>query len=128
MPKLPKYISIASQKGGVGKSTITTIVASLLHYTMGKNIAIIDCDYPQHSLCKLRERDLNAINKSAKHNRTAQLLYTTLKEENKKAYPIEGTTINNAMVVAAQLSEVYSLDFIFLIYPALLMRNRTMMK
>src|SRR5690606_33701247 len=53
-----KFIAFSSQKGGVGKSTFTTVTASLLHYQMGYNVAVFDCDYPQHSICQMRERDL----------------------------------------------------------------------
>jgi len=48
-------ISFSTQKGGVGKSTITTLLASLLHYRLGFNIVVLDCDFPQHSLSKMRK-------------------------------------------------------------------------
>lgn len=50
-------ISIATQKGGVGKSTMTILLASVLHYRLGYNALVMDCDFPQHSLTHLRERD-----------------------------------------------------------------------
>jgi MinD-like ATPase involved in chromosome partitioning or flagellar assembly len=56
-----KFIAFSSQKGGVGKSTFTTVTASILHYQMGYNVAVFDCDYPQHSICQMRERDLKAV-------------------------------------------------------------------
>lgn len=34
------------------------MVASYLHYVMGYNVAVVDCDYPQHSIVEMRERDL----------------------------------------------------------------------
>ena len=53
----PLKISFSTQKGGVGKSTLTTLIASVLHYRLGYNVLIIDCDFPQHSLTNMRERD-----------------------------------------------------------------------
>lgn len=40
-------IAICNQKGGVGKSTITTLLASYLCYRKGYRIMIADSDYPQ---------------------------------------------------------------------------------
>ncbi|MCP5762177.1 ParA family protein, partial [Klebsiella pneumoniae] len=51
--KQPLFIAFSSQKGGVGKSTFTTLVASLLHYRLGYNVAVFDCDFPQHSLMQM---------------------------------------------------------------------------
>ena len=42
-------ISICNQKGGIGKSTFTMLLASHLHYTLGYDVLVIDCDYPQWS-------------------------------------------------------------------------------
>ena len=43
----PVNISICNQKGGIGKSTFTVLLASYLHYTLGHDILVVDCDYPQ---------------------------------------------------------------------------------
>ena len=59
MEQNPLCIAFASQKGGVGKSTLTVLAASWLHYLHGIRVAVVDCDYPQHSILKLsnfRER------------------------------------------------------------------------
>lgn len=55
--KRPKYVAFSTQKGGAGKTTITVLVASYLHYVKDCNVAIIDCDYPQYSVSDLRKRD-----------------------------------------------------------------------
>ena len=34
MKKEPKYIAFSTQKGGAGKTTLTVLVASYLHYVM----------------------------------------------------------------------------------------------
>jgi cellulose biosynthesis protein BcsQ len=55
--KSPMYISFCTQKGGAGKSVFTALAASGLHYELDFNVAVIDCDYPQWSIHKLRERE-----------------------------------------------------------------------
>lgn len=45
-----KFIAFSTQKGGAGKTTLTILVASYLHYVKGFDVAVNDCDYPQHSI------------------------------------------------------------------------------
>ena len=40
------YVAISTQKGGAGKTTLTVLVASYLHYVKGYNVAVVDCDFP----------------------------------------------------------------------------------
>lgn len=42
----PIYVAFSTQKGGAGKTTITALVASYLHYVKEYNIAVVDCDFP----------------------------------------------------------------------------------
>ncbi len=49
-------ISFANQKGGVGKSTITTILPGYLHST-GKEYGFKDADDSQSTLTRLRNRE-----------------------------------------------------------------------
>ena len=55
------FVAFATQKGGIGKSTVTALAASYLHNVMGLNVAVVDCDAPQHSIHGLRERELKLI-------------------------------------------------------------------
>jgi|GEM_PF-1543127 len=48
MKQKPLFIAFSTQKGGVGKSTFTVLVASYLHYLKGLNVAVMDCDYPAY--------------------------------------------------------------------------------
>lgn len=36
------YVAISTQKGGAGKTTLTVLVASYLHYVKGYNVAVVD--------------------------------------------------------------------------------------
>lgn len=58
------YISICNQKGGVGKSTFTVLMASLLHYRFGRRVLVADCDYPQWSIINQRQRELELLDRS----------------------------------------------------------------
>ena len=38
-------ISICNQKGGIGKSSFTVLLASYLHYTLRHDVHVVDYDY-----------------------------------------------------------------------------------
>lgn len=63
MKKEALICSVAHQKGGVGKSTITAILATAIHSRTNKKVLVIDCDY-QGSLISLREKELEDDKKS----------------------------------------------------------------
>lgn len=83
--KKPLFVAFSSQKGGVGKSTFTTLVASTMHYRLGYNVAVFDADFPQHSLMKMKTRDLAMVMENEALKKLAYKQFTTI---NKKAYPI----------------------------------------
>lgn len=87
-------ISLSTQKGGVGKSTLTTLLASVLHYRLGYNVLVLDCDFPQHSLLNMRERDKKTIMVNDYHKKAAMKQFQTI---NKKAYPIIKCKAENAL-------------------------------
>ena len=64
MKQKPHYISICNLKGGVGKSTFTVLLASLLHYRMGRRVLVADCDYPQWSIHDQRKRELELMDRT----------------------------------------------------------------
>ena len=43
---MSNVIAIISQKGGAGKSTVTTLLANIFFFILGFRIAVIDADYP----------------------------------------------------------------------------------
>lgn len=92
-------ISFSTPKGGVGKSTMTVLLASVLHYRFGFNVLILDCDFPQHSLANMRERDLKTIMQNDYHKRAAMKLYQSI---NKKAYLIISCKAEEALTKALE--------------------------
>ncbi|RDC55327.1 ParA family protein [Pedobacter chinensis] len=79
------FIAFSSQKGGVGKSTFTTLAASTMHYRLGYNVAVFDADFPQHSLLKMKDRDLKMVMENEALKKQAYNQFMTI---NKKAYEI----------------------------------------
>lgn len=83
--KQPAIIAFSTQKGGVGKSTFTALLASILHYRLGYQVAVFDCDFPQYSLIQMRERDLKTVMQNEVLKKMAHKQFTSI---NKKAYPV----------------------------------------
>lgn len=116
MKKETLFIAFSTQKGGVGKSAMTTLTASILHYRMGYNVAVFDCDYPQWSIGKLRERDAKASLENNRFKRMAYEQFTTL---NKKAYPVMTCRAEEAIDIAANFlaQTAVTYDFVFFDMP-----------
>ena len=94
MKKEPLFIAFASQKGGVGKTAFTVLTAGILRYQRGYNVAVVDCDPPQHSIGLMRDRDLECV----KENDSLKMaLYRQYKQKPQKAYPIIKSEPENAV-------------------------------
>lgn len=52
-----KIITVHTSKGGMGKSTLTVILASYLAYVANQRVIVFDCDPPQHSIMDLRDEE-----------------------------------------------------------------------
>ena len=94
MKKEPLFIAFASQKGGVGKSVFTVLAASILHYSRGYRVGVVDCDAPQHSIYKMRERDIENV----QNNDSLKVaLYRQHEQIQKLAYPIIRSNLEKAV-------------------------------
>lgn len=118
MKKEPKYVAFSTQKGGAGKTTLTVLVASYLHYVKNYNVAVIDCDFPQHSIADLRERDFKMVDKDEFYKGMAYEQITRLK--GKKFYPVVESSTEEALNDADALCEQDEYDFIFFDLPGTL--------
>ena len=79
------FVAFATQKGGVGKSTVTALVANYVHNVMGHNVAVIDCDEPQHSIAGLRDKETVLIEKNDSLKAVA---WEHFRKSGRKAFPI----------------------------------------
>ena len=97
MKKETLYVAFSTQKGGVGKTTFTVLVASYLYYLKGYNVAVVDCDYPQHSISAMRKRDAEQVNGDDYYK---QLAFHQFKTLGKKAYPVLCSSPDEAIKTA----------------------------
>jgi cellulose biosynthesis protein BcsQ len=122
MKKEPIYVAFSTQKGGAGKTTLTALAASYLHYERGYNVAIIDCDFPQLSIFNMRERDLAALEDEF-YRGLAYEQFSRL--EGRKAYPVVRSNTDDAIADAEKAVEKSEkgFDIIFFDLPGT-MNNR----
>ncbi len=113
--KEPLFVAFSTQKGGAGKTTLTVLVASYLHYVKGYNIAVVDCDFPQYSIKDMRERDMRKV----EHNKLyAAQAYDQFKKLGKRAYAVIESRPEEAIIRANSfLSEESDLDFVLFDLP-----------
>ena len=107
-------VAFATQKGGSGKTAITVLVASYLHYNCGCPLAVIDCDFPQYSLYEMRERDSRAV---LKNDYLKRLAYEQMREPGRAAYPVQKCRVERAPEVAAELTAGGNYDLLFFDLP-----------
>src|SRR5690606_26781727 len=56
---MSKVVLIGGQKGGIGKSTMTSFFANFLTNMAEKNVLVIDADDLQHTLVRKRASEIN---------------------------------------------------------------------
>lgn len=116
--KQTMYVAFSTQKGGAGKTTLTVLVASYLHYVKGYRVAVIDCDYPQHSIAEMRERDFKMCENDEYYK--GMLYEQFVRLEQKKAYPVVESNTKDALDDAEDLTKEGDYDFIFFDLPGTL--------
>ncbi len=119
MKKETLFIAFSTQKGGVGKTALTVLMASYLHYVKGLEIAVIDCDFPQHSIHVMRERDLKIVMQDDYYKQMAYNQFTRLQ---RKAYAVVESSLEQTIANAQDLIEelVVQPDIIFFDLPGTL--------
>lgn len=104
-------IAFTSQKGGVGKSSLSMICATYLH-NAGNSVVLIDADYPQFSCHSQRESDLMAIQKDER-------LQEAFRKLDREPYQIIPIKLDDLKEKLESLSSA-EYDFIFLDFPGTL--------
>ncbi|WP_346859615.1 ParA family protein [uncultured Draconibacterium sp.] len=119
MEKETLFIAFSTQKGGVGKTAFTVLMSSYLYYVKGLEIAVVDCDYPQHSIAEMRRRDMEQVMKDNYYKQLAYKQFTALK---RKAYQVEKSMPEDAIDVAENLIDGTTIqpDIIFFDLPGTL--------
>jgi cellulose biosynthesis protein BcsQ len=102
MKKETLFIAFSTQKGGMGKTAVTVLTASYLHYVKGYRVAVLDCDFPQHSIVKERKRDEGLIIGNDYYKRMAFEMYH---KGGVKAYRVKGGTAETAVEDAQALMD-----------------------
>ena len=108
------YVAIATQKGGIGKSTITMLLANYLHNIGGKNVGVVDCDDPQHSISDARERELLLIKNNEADKEAAKDVF---RKTGKRIFPVVATNPVDALDQAEILIEDENLDIVLFDLP-----------
>lgn len=99
----PIFLGFASQKGGVGKSSLAEVLASILYYEKDIPLAVVDCDGTQESFFKLRERDRDLIQSTPD---LGEKLYEKLARYGKKSYQIIRSTPEQAITKTKKYLEM----------------------
>ncbi len=113
-------VAFSTQKGGIGKSALTVLMASYFHYVKGYNVGVIDCDYPQYSIHKMRERDKEIVNKVPYYKEKS---FSQFRELDKRNYPVDKAPAPEAIDAAKKMIDEYigdTPDIIFIDLPGTL--------
>ena len=101
------FIAIINQKGGVGKSTVTTLLANIFYFIFNKQVAIIDADFPQQTIYKRHIDTAEEISKKPLVRKATELLY-----KDRSPIHIYPTEISNAQQIMEELDG--KVDLVFL--------------
>lgn len=114
------FVAVSSQKGGIGKSTITTLLSNYLHNVAGYNVGVLDCDHPQHSIYLERVRELELIEHDEELKAQACDVF---RKTGKKAFVITDTNPVDALDQAEVMTEDEDLDIVFFDLPGTINSN-----
>lgn len=113
MKKKPVFIAFSTQKGGVGKTTFTVLAASYLHYLKGYSVAVVDCDYPQHSINMMRNRDITLLDTNVALHELAMSQFSKIE---KATYPILCTSPEKCISSVQKLVAKSDVEFDFIFF------------
>ena len=100
----PVFVAFASQKGGSGKSTLTALTASYLHYVEGVDVLVVDCDSRQYTQKDYRDHDIVVINETPALKKAFMNFY---KRFDKQPYEILYATPATAIEQAEEYMKDY---------------------
>lgn len=109
-------VSIMSPKGGVGKSTLSILLATALYHKKELRVMVLDADEPQHSVMKKRQRDLQIIARAPKRLELYEALYSE-----RPPYPIIGCSLDECPSLFQKYKDQY--DIILVDTPRLVQQS-----
>ena len=98
----PIYAAFASPKGGVGKTTLTILAASNLHYTGDLRVVVIDCNYPLYPIDSFRQNEVAAIQENPSLGRKIMRQFRGI---DRKVYQIVNSRVETALQSAQEICE-----------------------
>lgn len=116
MNKQPLYFSVCSQKGGVGKSTFTVLLASWIHFVQRRDVLVVDCDAPQWSIHAQRERELAVLERSDCYK---LMMVRNFKRTRRRIWPVVNSTPDAGLAAAQKYiaQSGYTPEFVLLDLP-----------
>ena len=99
MDKQPVFFCVCSQKGSVGKSTITILLASWLRYALRRDVLVVGCDAPQWSIVALRERE-RELDVLERNDRYKLMMVRLFKRTGRKIWPVVRSTPDEGLQAA----------------------------
>jgi len=102
-----RVISFINQKGGVGKTTMTTLIANMLHFHYRCRVAILDLDMPQFSIAKRQAKMKKIISSNDKLDGIYNLIY-----EKKLELDVFGRELSDAPAEIDKLKNDYDILFV----------------
>ena len=75
-----RMVEAFSEKCVKDVTTVTALAASYLHNVKGYNVAVVDCDDPQHSIHGLREHDIDVYKRQVLTDHINKIAFEALSE------------------------------------------------
>jgi cellulose biosynthesis protein BcsQ len=108
MKKETLFVAFSTRKGGMGKTAMTVLTTSYLHYAKRYHVAVIDCDFPQQNIVKERKRDSELVIDDMYFKRAAYEQFHSL---GIKTYPVKGSLPENTVEDAQTLMDGSEKEF-----------------
>ncbi|RYC66508.1 ParA family protein [Spirosoma sordidisoli] len=92
------FISICTQKGGTGKTTLTMHMATYYHVVEKRNVIVLDADFPQHSFFNERALEIAKLRQDPE-------LIATLQQQGRAPYEVRKVAMTDAPTLLDQLAD-----------------------
>lgn len=91
-------ISICTQKGGTGKTTLTMHLATYYHAVEKRNVIVLDADFPQHSFFNERALEIAKLRQDPE-------LIAALQQQGRAPYEVRKVAMADAPALLDQLAD-----------------------